>query len=61
VTSGRAISYLHCGVKTNKQTYAEPACTERRTSGFGKYGGSTSYGYRYKKLTEDWFIYEQSN
>jgi hypothetical protein len=61
VTSGRAISYLHCGLKTNQQTYAEPPCTERRASGFGKYGGSPSYGYRYKKLTEDWYIYEQSN
>jgi hypothetical protein len=61
VTSGSAISYLHCGPKTNSQTYAEPPCTERKDSGSGMYGSSKSYGYRYKKITEDWYIYEQSN
>jgi hypothetical protein len=61
VTSGSAISYLHCGLKTDQETYVAPPCAERKASGSGKYGGSTSYGYRYKKLTDDWYIYEQSN
>ena len=61
VTSGSAISYLHCGLTINQQTYVEPPCTERKASGSGKYAGSTSYGFRYKKLTEDWHIYRQSD
>jgi hypothetical protein len=61
VTSGSATSYLHCGPKTDRQTYVEPPCAERKASGSGMYGSSTSYGYRYKKLTEDWYIYQQSN
>jgi hypothetical protein len=61
VTSGSAIGYLHCGLKTKQQTYVEPPCTERKTSGAGKYPSSTSFGYRYKKLTEDWYIYQQSD
>jgi hypothetical protein len=61
VTSGSAISYLHCGPRTNQQTYVEPPCKERKASGSGQYPASTSYGYRYKKLTEDWYIYQQSD
>ena len=61
VTSGSAISYLHCGPKAKQQAYAEPPCIDRKESGSGMYGKSTSYGYRYKKITEDWYVYEQFN
>jgi hypothetical protein len=61
VTSGSAISFLHCGLRTSHQTSSEPTCTDKKESGSGMYGKSTSYGYRCKKITDNWYIYEQSN
>ena len=60
VPSGISVGYLHCG-QPNSGYQHEPACIERKDSGTGMYGDSTSYGYRYKKIAEDWFILEQSN
>jgi hypothetical protein len=60
VTHGSAIGYLHCGPKASQQTYVEPPCTERKASGSGNYAGAR-YRYRYKKLAEDWYIYQQSD
>jgi hypothetical protein len=61
VPSGISVGYLHCGQPTSGYQHAEPACIERKDSGKGMYGQSTSFGYRYKKITGDWFILEQSN
>jgi len=60
VAGGRNLSYLHCGPAPNAPTPREPACTERKQSGQGHYGNSTSNTYRYRKLTDDWFILEQA-
>ncbi len=61
VPSGISVSYLHCGPPRNGYTHTEPPCIEKRDSGSGMHGHSTSYCYRYKKITEDWYIYEESN
>ncbi|MHB8503060.1 MAG: hypothetical protein ACYDCG_16755 [Candidatus Acidiferrales bacterium] len=61
VPSGVSVGYLHCGQPDHGSEPTEPACVERKDSGTGMYGNSTSYGYRYKKISGDWFILEQSN
>ena len=61
VPSGISVGYLHCGQPTSGYQHTEPACIERKDSGKGMYGQSTSFGYRYKEIAEDWFILEQSN
>ncbi len=61
VPAGFGVGYLHCGQPDKNDALTEPACIERKDSGKGMYGNSTSYGYRYKKITGDWFILEQSN
>ncbi|MGB6625806.1 MAG: hypothetical protein WBE20_09635 [Candidatus Acidiferrales bacterium] len=61
VVSGTGVSYLHCGLPRNGYANTEPPCIEKRDFGSGMYGQSTSYGYRYKKLAADWYIYEQSS
>jgi hypothetical protein len=61
VPSGTSVGYLHCGQPNSGYQSTEPACIERKDSGSGMYGHSTSYGYRYKKIAKDWFILEQSN
>jgi hypothetical protein len=61
VPSGVSISYLHCGPSSKKAVSQDPACTQRNDTGTGKYGDSSSFGYRYKKLTEDWYILEEFN
>jgi hypothetical protein len=61
VPAESAISYLHCGTPRNGYAPVEPPCTEKRDSGRGMYGPSTTFGYRYKKITEDWYIFEEFN
>jgi hypothetical protein len=61
VAGGVSVSYLHCGSPQNKSAPESPACAERKDAGAGMYGNSTSYGYHYKKLTDDWYILEESN
>jgi hypothetical protein len=61
VPSGVSVGYLHCGRPDYGYLATEPACVEQKDSGSGMYTPSTSFGYRYKKITEDWFILEQSN
>ena len=61
VPAGVSISYLHCGSPSKESTSQDPACTERKDTGTGKYGNSSSFGYRYKKLTDGWYILEESN
>lgn len=61
VAGGVSVSYLHCGSPQNKSAPEDPACGERKTTGAGMYGDSVSFGYRYKKLTDDWYILEESN
>ena len=61
VPGGVSVGYLHCGQPGYGYEPTEPACIERKDSGTGMYGHSTSYGYRYKKITDEWFILEQSN
>jgi len=61
VPAGTSISYLHCGAPSRDSISQDPACTEREETGTGKYGNSSSYGYRYKKLTDGWYILEEFN
>jgi hypothetical protein len=61
VPAGVSVGYIHCGEPNNGNAATEPACIERKDSGEGMYGKSTSYGYRYKKITGDWFILERYN
>ena len=60
VPSGISVGYLHCGQPNSGYQPTEPACIERKDSGSGMYGHSTSYEYRYKKIAENWFILKQS-
>jgi hypothetical protein len=59
VPSGITVGYLHCGQPRNGYTTTEPPCSEKRDSGAGTRGSMSRY--RYKKLAEDWYIYEESN
>lgn len=61
VPAGVEVSYLHCGQPRNGYTNTEIPCLEKRYAGSGMFGNSTSDGYRYKKITEDWYIYEEYN
>lgn len=62
VAGGSSINYLHCGRTSSKDSRPhEPACVERKESGRGHYGGSMSYGYRFKRIRDDWYILEQFN
>jgi len=58
--SSESVGYLHCGQPDHGYAPAEPACIERKDSGVGMYGHSSSFGYRYKKIAKDWFILQQS-
>lgn len=55
------VDYIHCGPPTHGSAHTERACIERKESGNGFYGPSKSFGYRYKKLTDDWYICEEWN
>ncbi|MGA8407079.1 MAG: hypothetical protein WB680_07870 [Candidatus Acidiferrales bacterium] len=61
VPAGFSVGYLHCGQPDRGSALTEPACIDRKDSGKGMYGNPSSYGYRYRKITGDWFILEQSN
>jgi hypothetical protein len=61
VAGGVVVSYLHCGLPQSKTAPDDPACAEGKATGAGMYGDSASYGYRYEKLTDDWYILEESN
>lgn len=61
VPSGVGVGYLHCGQPRNGYAHTEEPCIENRDSGSGMHGQSKSYGYRYRRLAEDWYIYEESN
>ena len=61
VPSGFSVGYLHCGLRDHGGVHAEPACNEKKDSGSGMYPPSTSYGFRYRRITDDWFILEDSN
>jgi hypothetical protein len=59
--SSLSLAYLHCGQPDYGFLPTEPACVEKKDSGAGMYGHSTSFGYRYKKIVDDWFILQQSD
>jgi hypothetical protein len=61
VPSSLSLAYLHCGQPDYGFLPTEPACIEKKDSGAGVYGRSTSFGYRYKKIAGDWFILQQSD
>ncbi len=61
VPPGIRVGYLHCGTPRNEDAHVEPPCLENREAGTGMHGHSTSYGYRYKRIAPDWYIYEESN
>jgi len=61
VPAGVGVGYLHCGTPRNGYAHTEPPCIENQDSGTGLHGHSTSYGYRYKRIASDWYIYEESN
>jgi hypothetical protein len=55
-----------CGISalrpaSGRHAHTEEPCIENRDSGRGMHGQSTSYGYSYRKIEPDWFIYEESN
>jgi hypothetical protein len=59
--SSLSLAYLHCGQPDYGFLPTEPACIEKKDSGAGMYGHSTSFGYRYRKIADDWFILQQSD
>jgi len=61
VPAGASISYLHCGSPPKESIFRDPACVERKETGTGMYGQSSSFGYRYKKLTDEWYVLEEFN
>jgi hypothetical protein len=61
VPAGVSLSYLYCGPHQEKSTDPEPPCVEKKDSGSGTYGSSSSLRYSYKKIAKNWYIYEQSN
>jgi len=61
VPAGISVGYLHCGQPRNGYLHTEEPCIEQRDSGGDMHGQSTSYGYRYKKIDPEWYIYEESN
>ena len=61
VPAGVGVGYLHCGQPRNGYAHTEEPCSENQESGRDMHGHSTSYGYRYRKIAPDWYIYEESN
>jgi len=61
VPAGVGVGYLHCGQSRNGYSHTEEPCIENRDSGNGMHGQSKSYGYRYRKIAPDWYIYEEFN
>ena len=61
VPAGVGVGYLHCGTPRNGYAHTEEPCIENREAGAGMHGNSTSYGYRYKRIAPDWYIYEEAN
>jgi hypothetical protein len=61
VPAGVGVGYLHCGPPMRGYSPTEEPCIENRNLGSGMHGKSTSYGYRYRKIAQDWYIYEESN
>jgi hypothetical protein len=59
--AGVDVGSLHCGQPRNGYVHTEEPCIQKQDSGKGMHGQSTSYGYRYRKIDEDWYIYEESN
>jgi hypothetical protein len=55
VPAGASISYVHCGPPPKESIFRSPACVEQKETGSGMYGNSSSFGYRYKKLTDKFF------
>jgi hypothetical protein len=55
VPSEISVGYLHCGAPRGGYVHTESPCIENHES-----GGSTSGGYRYKRIAPEWYIYEQS-
>jgi hypothetical protein len=56
---GTSVSYLHCGPPRNSYTHTAPPCLQTKDSGRVEY--DKWEGYRYKKIAQDWYIYEQWN
>jgi hypothetical protein len=56
VPSGTSVSYLHCGSPGNGLEHTEPPCLKRDTAGSGQY---RRLSYRYTRLTDDWYIYQE--
>jgi len=61
VPAGVSVSYLYCGPPQRGYVHTEPPCIEKKDSGAGMHGDSSSYRYRYKKIADHWYIYEESN
>ena len=58
VTGGSSVSYLHCGTPTAGLKHLDPPCQGDLDSGSGTSGEES---YRFKRLTDRWFIYQESN
>jgi hypothetical protein len=56
VPSGTSVSYLHCGSSGNGLEHTEPPCLKRDAAGSGQYKWLS---YRYTRLTDDWYIYQE--
>ena len=54
--SWHSISYLHCGDASQDRLNLEAPCQKQKDSGDGK---DEVWRYRYRKISDDWFIYEQ--
>jgi hypothetical protein len=59
VPSGISVSYLHCGQPRNGYAHTEPPCIEKKDSGRAE--DTHRNAYRYKRIDQNWYIYEESN
>jgi hypothetical protein len=53
--AGTSVGYVHCGRPQNGYGHTQPPCLENNDSGYDSTGA-----YRYKKVAQDWYIYEES-
>lgn len=58
VTGGMSTSYVHCGTPTNDLVHTQPACLAHKDAGTFS---DDKEDYRYKRLTEGWYLSEERN
>lgn len=56
VVDSEYASFLHCGDPDARYQHTEPPCIERKAAGSG---ADKYHHYRYKRLTDDWYIYQE--